>query len=679
LAFSPKSFEVLGYWGPTRLSALAGGGIIDLPNNTLAPGPGLPCSTGYDIRDPSYYGPSGEGWWNVPGDNILLANGWTLHVDNFYDYDTTCNGRDLSPEELYGVGKLIDGDGDQFSAAFNNISVDPLTGDFLGGRIVVDIGKKLSDPFPLNTLVEKMEFTPGASRGQMVFSLPDNVKIVDPVRVERSHQLRAVVEDVDMSYSFSPLPVNAAALQLYLVDENLPWALHANMWELIPPALILQDPVSVQDRLGYTPPAGSSLPWPDNNLGFLRPGGASNTGYTGTGVMVDRNGLQGDFDNPNPVLYVTSLPAGVEVTAQGGAQVQIGSSQIISGSLRNAGARLDYYSQGTDISFMSEQSKTLQVGERTPLGGLIQLAITPPGGQFTLQNGGLLRESVSVTPTQITWTGSYTVYTAGPGITMELYAAAASFPENGAAIGWNRVSPTDPAPAENAWRKLEVFYAPSAKLDPGLNIIGLEAWASCVCFNPAVFKDVDLDLYVRRGGVSGNFIINAQSFGEIRNQWGYWLTIKEYNLVFVDNAVVDGQARLDLRLPYPSDVIIPLRFGPDGFDDQGCPKDGQVEQVKPYVHRYWNFSETPRTARFMKIGGQGSNHRDDHVVDYQAKYKQNTGRNDGNQVLPGAILVLRGTITVTGLGKTTTQSSEVGQDVEIPAAHDWFPNGDYGD
>ena len=678
LAFSPSTFEVLGYWDAIRLGPWAASSIINLPNSTLAAGPSLPCSTGYDIRNPAYYGPSGEGWWNVPGDNILLANGWILHVDNFYDYDGACNGRDLGPEELYGEGQLIDGNGSQFAAEFVNISVDPDTGDFLSGRIVVELNNPVSGASRFTILVEKMEFEPDAARAQVVFDLPDHVKLVDPNFVERSHQVRAVVENVDNFYYFSPLPIDTTAgTPYYLVDENLPWSMHSDVLEFGPETLTLQDPVSVQDRLGYTPPAGSTLPWPDNNLGFLRPGGTANTGYTGTGVLVDRNGLQGDFDNPNPFVYVTSLPAGVEITAQGGAQVQIVNSQITSGSLRNASARLDYYSQGTDISFMSQQSKTLQVGQRTPLGGLIQLSITPSSSQFTLEAGGLVREAVSVVPTAITWTGAYTVYTTGPGITMELYGAGASFPENGAAIGWTRQT-SAPAPAENAWRKLDAPYAPTAKLDPGLNIIGVEAWAACDCFRPSDFKDVDLDLYVRRGGVSGNFRINAQSFGEIRNKWGYLVTIKEYNLLFVDNAVVDGQARLDLRLPYPSDVVIPLRFGPDGFDERGCPMEGQVEQVQPYLHKYWNFRQTPRTARFVQIGGQGSG-RNDHVVDYQAKYQQNTGKNTGAQDLPGAILVLRGTVTVTGLGKTTTQSSQVGQDVELPAVHDWFPNGDYGD
>ncbi len=679
LAFSPKTFEVLGYWGPTRLSALAGGTVIEL-TNLLAAAPTYPCNTGYDLRNPSYYGPGGEGWWNVPGDLILLPNTWTLQVIQFRDYNGTCGGLDLGPEApLYGWGYLIDGDGDQFYADFIDIYVDPYTGDFVSGRIVVDINKTLSIPGVLPTLVEKMEFTPGLARAQMRFDLPANVKVVDPIKVERSHQIRAVVDNVYPSYVFDPLPVDTTAgTPYYLIDENLPWSFHTQVLTLSSGMLTLQDPTTVQDRLGYTPPGGTSLPWPDNNLGYLRPGGVSNTGYTGTGVLVDGTGLSGSFDNPNAFVYVTSLPAGVEVTAMGGAQVQIASSQISGGALRNASARLDYYSVGTDISFMSEISKTLRLGERAPLGQVVQLSMTPPGSQFTLEAGGLFRDAVIVNPTDVTWTGAYTVPTNGPNLTISLYVAAASFSENGAAISWVRTVITVPAPVENAWRKLDAFVGSNAKLDPGLNIIGLEGWAECDCFRPTSFKDVDLDLYVRRGGVSGNFRINTQSFGEIRNKWGYLITLKEYNLLFVDNAVVDGQARMDLRLPYPSDVILPLRYDSDGFDARGCPVEGKVEQVKPYLHKYWGFSETPRTARFMEIGGQGSNQAL-HVVDYLGKYQQNTGKSTGSQDLPGAILVLRGTGTIPGLGKTTTQSSEVGKAVEIPMAHDWFPNGDYGD
>ncbi len=680
LALSPKTFEVLGYWGPTRLGGYAGGTVLNIASNTLPPAPTLPCATGYDIRPPSFYGPNGEGWWLVPSDTIALADSWSLQVTNFYDYDGSCGGIDLAPDALYGEGQLIDAYGNRFSATFVDIGADMWTGTHLTGTIVVDLNHVVTDTWRLTTEVEKIAFEPTGSQAQIVVSFPENIKVVDPVLVERSNQVRLVVDNLDAWYMFAPLAVDTTVgTPYYVVDENLPWSLHTDSLQFAYDTLALQDPVTVEDRLGYTPPPNGTLPWPDNNLGFLRPGGTQNTGYVGSGVFVDVNGLQGVFDRTNPFTYVTSFPAGVEVTAMGGAQIWITNSQIGLGSVLNqVSARLDYYSEGTDISFMSQKSKLLQVGERTPLRQIIRLDITPSNGDVFIEDGGLFRTPVVVTPTEITWTGAYTVYTAGPGVTMELYATAASFPENGNAIGWMRQATTVPAPVENVWRKLDAYYAPSAKLDPGLNIIGLEAWAACDCFAPATFMDVDLDLYVRRGGVSGNFRINAQSFGEIRNKWGYLVTIKEYNLLFVDNAVVDGQARLDLRLPYPSDVVIPLRFGPDGFDERGCPREGEVEQVQPYVHTYWNFRETPRTARFVEIGGKGSG-RNDHVVDYQAKYQQNTGKTTGAQDLPGAILVLRGTITISGLGKTTTQSSEVGRDIEVPAAHDWFPNGDYGD
>jgi len=665
LAFSPLTFEVLGYWGPTTLPAWSSIDWVDLtppldPDPTYPTGPG--CDL-YDLRAPAYY--QGEGWF-IP--EISLPNGWIIRVDRYRDYDGNCGGRDLSPDDLYGRGALLDSNGITVTSPvdFIGIGVDPSTLELQNGRIVATLNRSVSAAGRFDALFEKVEFQPGQANAQVVLSLPANVKVVDPTFVERSHRVRAVFPNARPDFTFDPVLVDTVEKPLLLVDENLPWQYNAALFTFEVGRVVPSHPVNTTDRLAYPPvPPAQTPPLPDNNLGFLR------YAYTSNDMEVTPAGLQGTFNTNDDIMYITSLPAGVVVEADG-AQVEVGDSQITRGQLHNASLALDYYTLGTDISYMSAKAGLLHVGTRRSLDGLRTLSMQPVRGHVSLAPGGILSTTVSVAPPSITWNETYTVPTTTPNLQVGFYAAAVSFPESGTAIGWTRLT-SAPAPAENAWRKLPSGVS-NAQLDPGLNLIGLSVEAECDCFRPSRFTDVDLDLYVRRGGVSGNFRINAQSYGEVKNKYGYFVTIKEYNLVFVDNAVVDGQARMDLRLPYPSDVVYPLRIRADGFDADGCPARGEIEQVKPYLHKYWAFSETPSRFFFSRLDG--------HVVDYVARYRQHhPGATDqeARRKLPGAIFVLQGRGVIEGLGKTTTRQSEVGKAVEVSIYHDWFPNGDYGD
>jgi hypothetical protein len=184
--------------------------------------------------------------------------------------------------------------------------------------------------------------------------------------------------------------------------------------------------------------------------------------------------------------------------------------------------------------------------------------------------------------------------------------------------------------------------------------------AQCGCFVPGTLSDTDLDLYVRRGGVSENYRINAGSYGEVRDKNGYLVGIRQYNLLFVDNAL-DGPSdiKLDLRLPYPSDVIVKL-----DMDDHaiGCPETGKVTNTDPLLHEYWRFEQTVHSAYFVPI----------ERTDYDQQQPDPTK-------LPKGVLTLVGKAYINGLGAKTTELDKTDDPTEVPVYSQWMPDGDYGD
>jgi len=668
LAFSPLSFEVLGYWQATRLPALtAGPDYLELtaPLEPAPQYPSGPTCEAYVLRPPSCYGPQGEGWWNSPDDRINLHNGWYIEVQQFRDYNGNCDGRDLSAEHLYGRG-LLRSDAIQraWPVDLIDVSVDPESGEHLDGRIVVSLGPGDGTALQMNVRFRQLEFWPSGASAEVLFELPDHLHFSPGQPENRSNKALGICANVTPDFSFDPIQIATpgacagSPATWSVVDENLPWRLSSNQALVLGPSGITwQGGACTQDRLGYAavpvPTGPGQLPLPDNNLSYLRPT------YTSANARVTATGLQGDFQTNETISYATSLPAAVGVRAEG-ASLTIADSQIQSGELASSTLSLRFYRQGTDISYMSETSKELRVGHRGELGGEAgELRMVPADGKIEVHAGGLLRCSVASTPANLAWAGAYSVPLGNPGVQVSFYAAAAAFSSSGAEIGWTRQT-TAPAPAENAWRQLAPAPVPGAEWDPGVNVHLDGGAAQCGCFDPGTFHDADLDLYVRRGGVSENYRLNAGSYGEVRDKNGYLMAIREYNLLFVDNALDDpSDIQLDLRLPYPSDVIIKLAMTADTI---GCPANGVVTDTGTLLHKYWRFEQTVHSAYFVPIE--------------KTSFDQ---QQPDPAKLPKGMLTLVGTAKINGLGVKTTDLQKTDDPADVEVLSQWMPDGDYAD
>ncbi|MCB0125482.1 MAG: hypothetical protein KDE58_24680, partial [Caldilineaceae bacterium] len=230
-----------------------------------------------------------------------------------------------------------------------------------------------------------------------------------------------------------------------------------------------------------------------------------------------------------------------------------------------------------------------------------------------------------------------------------------------------RGSTSAPAPAEIAWRQ-QPDPKGNGDLDPGLNINLRAADADFVCYPHLRFRDLDLDLYVRRGGVSENLIINPGNAETIASRLAvlYDEQLQKYNVVFVDNMIVPDpapQVAFDLTLPYPSDVRLPLAGS--SFNSSGCPIGGGVRGDSVTVlHKYWRFENT--VTSWTKTQAK------------QPYYTKQLSENGGN-TLPNEMLRLTGTALVNGLGRAVNTLAATDDFAAIALSSEWFPNGDYGD
>ncbi|MBN1887094.1 MAG: choice-of-anchor J domain-containing protein [Thermoflexales bacterium] len=655
LAFSPHSYEVLGYWQPITLTPLATGPEAITLTAPLAPAPTFTSTCSYDDRSPTYYG------WP---EQIDLPEGWVIHVDAYRDYGG-CDGLVLSPDHLYGYGWLSNSGAVNKPVDFVDVSVD---GGWVlvGGRIVAMLDESYTSLFQLQAHYGRIEISPDQARAEITLTLPARIQVLDRHSQERSRKVFGVFDRATQDLAFGPLVIDTAARPIALIDENLPWQIDAPSFSFTD-SQVTPNGATTGERLRYAPYpipglGDTFLPTPDNNLALLR------GSYASLDAQVTWNGLQGTFTG-GALEYSTSLPAAAVVRASG-ATVHVAGSGIVSGTLENASVRVDYASQGTDLSFMSEHSRELRIGFRGPDPAKHIHRLESDNSTLAIGPNGLVAGAVAISPAELTWTGAFSVPTGLPDLHVTFYAAGASFSDS----AWAHAT-SAPSPAENSWRRLPGPISGS-DLDPGLNINTVHKRADYGCFRPSTFNDVDLDLYVRRGGVSENLRINTDSFGEIRDENGYLVTLKKYDLLFVDNSIVDqSDARLDLRLPYPSDVLLPLQVSE--FDARGCPSGGQLGGGLTLNHKYWAFQQTPVHFFLWPI-----THTQALQSDYIQQFRDNnpgTSEADALAALPPRILVLQGQASINGLGKQTTVLDETGQAVQVPIVSHWFPNGDYGD
>ena len=665
LAFSPSSAEVLGFWETTLLPASRNAeGDIAL-SGPLDPAPVFPACQ-YLI-----FGPD-EVDWKI--DTILLENGWKISVLDYRIYGN-CGDVVTGPSHLYGQGKLISDDlGDSWVIEFVDVAVDEVSGKLAGGRILLDgagLNRILDHEEMLITEFGRIEFLPGEVNAEAVVVLPENIKFVDPVTGVRTNRGFGVIGNVQTNLWYDILEVETGSKceidepgGLSIVDEDLPWRLYAGKFSIERKGMLLNGIVCTRDRLMYDAPAIVQVAGPDNNLGFMR------VAYSSQNASVTREGLSGTFLTSVPIAYVTSLPASTVIISKG-AELGIFGSQITLGRLNGAELVLDYFDAGTDTSHMIGQGLVSgyrldpPIDENTPPVGIVpgtsihrlEAAPTDDAG-LLIGPGGYLSGNVALTSNPVRWPS----FRADTNV-INFHAAAAAFRDN---LSADSIELNAPMPAENAWRRL---VGPlGGDLDPGFNIIRVNEDSNVyyACYN-RIFNNTDMDLYVRRGGVSENLHINAADLGQIRDTDGYLNTFVKWEALFVDNAIIDSDIQIDLYLPYPSDVT--LRLLMKEFVNN-CPVSGDMRKpIVTQLHDFWNLEFTPNEF--------GAYSKDPRGKSYYVDQLTASGVNEGEAEarVPSNIVQLHGRATVNGLVPDKANPSVY---AEIPMSIDWLPDGDYG-
>lgn len=584
LAFSPTSYEVLGFWQPITLSPLTAGQPLELgslsPVNDLPPG----CQ-------PTWKTPAQA---NLPG-QVTLDNGWMVAV-NAYAYGTdgcpdelippTGNGQTIN--NLYAAGVLSNGQGDNYYwDRFYNFSAVKQTNQLLhsGGLLYVDIPDRLlTVANALDVTIEALGFLPDNARAQLVLHLPAAFRFTSSDDLSlRWNAVRGVFNQLTTGYTFDD--VTTFDGKLLLVDENLPWFMRpeAGRWTLNQAMLRAQD-ITTNDRLYYPQPYNPNDATADNNAAFLR------VPYFGYVIEVTAAGLAGVFETDKPIEYMPSLPAGFAI-ASDGAWVEVDNSTISGGYLNRPDVTMTYITTGTvtDLMVTSPADNLHQgvypngVKPTEQMGRFLTWAIDH---RVDLDTAGRIVAPLALTDEIAHWTGF-----SGHADRQYLFLAPAIFPST---ITTQTVNA--PTPAIVAWEQLPNPDLPGTDFDPGLNFIQEQGRDNTYyhCYQGGGSRfDSNMDLYLRRGGVSESLELLLDDNLERVNQHGYIETVNDFHALFVDNAIIEHTMQTKLYLPYPSDVAFDLSIG--NFNGPtNCPQAGGfVEPIPAAQHRFWDITHMP--------------------------------------------------------------------------------------
>lgn len=412
----------------------------------------------------------------------------------------------------------------------------------------------------------------------------------------------------------------------------------------------------------------SSTSTADNNLAFTRPV------YTSGNYALDQKGSTGAFDTTAAIQYTTAYPAALLIDASTGANLNIGNSRIVTGTLHNASVNIQYITADTDTSYARSDASSGKYTEvkanylpiDTPQQFFYRasfakrsITFTPVTGDFAIGSGGDIRSVISTTAT-IAWPGlSFTI---DPGtLAATLYVA----PAQPIGVGLNSV----PKPVSTAWEQIDLGQADKSDLDPGINFNGNNN-VSYACYGTGIFN-ADMDAHLRVGGMSEHIILNGLGTAAQNTTTGYNEALLRYSAIYVDNLVVDpSDIRTRLTLPYPADVTLNLQA--DTFDSQGCPVGGTFVGggSQSLNFAYWNFDMSAVTW------GYSTDSLDSYVDEYlttNALTTSASNREIARNALPHMILQLGGDV------HPMAATDDSGGTGSIPAVTEWLQNGDFGD
>lgn len=408
--------------------------------------------------------------------------------------------------------------------------------------------------------------------------------------------------------SNAPLPnlISATQPSAVLIDEYSPWFYRISGVVRIAYDVSALHIDSLQAFGRATYPYASAMFTsfvPDNNSAFT---GAFNSPgrnyvYFGNETTINKRGLESHLKTTSGVSYVTSYPAGVQITANDGADFQLRNSTIVTGTLNTPTVRMQHIASDADTSYakmVSTRPVTVR-GHYIPTDRALTYAPSNTRRTITIETepqldigeAGIVTAKVATSDT-IKWPG-FTMEPMSDTVDMTLYLAPAT------PIGMSTTYGSIPKPAESAWEQIDLGYSDMSDLDPGLNFNGQNS-VNYACYGSGVFS-AKMDSYLRVGGFSEHVILQGLGDTVKNNVTGYDETLTNFSAIFADNVIVaPSDISSDLYLPYPSDVLLPLQS--NSFDSNGCPVGGDIGSGGSGTsinHRYWNFSQQALTYGYV--------------------------------------------------------------------------------
>jgi hypothetical protein len=480
---------------------------------------------------------------------------------------------------------------------------------------------------------------------------------------------------ITSNVSYTPNPtVGVARVGMY--DNYTPWLYRLNGRLFIPEDLSMLgfDEVEAKSILTYTPPSIASGQ-PDNNMGFVGYTGVTGRDYTYTSLGtfgVNMAGTQAaSLLYTQPIAYVTAYPAGIAIKANAGASVSLTDSLISGGALTSPTLALNYAKSDTDTSYARVNGGLAKLVNANFLPierGSFYLAtyarntvsIDLSGSSLQFDAAGLITKSITTTD-EIAWTGfSFTPNPAD--IDMTLYLAPVT------PVGMSTYDSTLPKTVESPWEQFDLPSDDDADLDPGINFVG-DATVAYGCYGSGEFA-ASMDAYLRYGGYSEHLIFSGLSGDSVKNNaTGYDETLNKFSAIFADNLIVDPSDILStLVLPYPSDVILPLKA--TTFSGKGCPVGGEIGSGGSGLdlnHKYWNFDQTAMTFGYTTAS----------MSKYALQYSK-THTVTLSAATTALATQLPMVLQLSGVIRPLAARDENGDAGEIPAVSEWLPDGDYG-
>ncbi|MFM2309457.1 MAG: hypothetical protein RLY87_1578 [Chloroflexota bacterium] len=726
IAHSARSYEVIGYFDTTPLSAYTSRGVatvdVGTPVDTTGWVTRLPrgCFAGSSAEEVSASInnvdklPKGLFTFDLTSglpitmtNQLTLGNDWTFTVDNVYRPNgrgcvipdplttdvqlylggTLRAGTNVISSKLIVVGTL-QGDGtlrdSKFSTTFapgaatsqvtssvtNGLQIDLNDIAFIAdgsGVVTNTVAMSVTVPAHLSLVVDTIDPLYSLNRASTMILYSDNVSGL--------YSSTGFHADVGSNKSFT-LPASSGVEQIIVADEYAPWFYRVDGRVVIPhdaSAVLLRN-ASAKSRFSYTQPAVSSKV-PDNNSGFAgnRSDPTRDYTYTSTSLGANSAGMIGALQYTGPLNYVTSYPAGFAVATTGGVTMQVVGSRISAGATSLGTVQFDSYTQDSDTSFAKVgggkalliPSSYLPIDRSltyTPGSTKTTTTLALPAG-LTYGNDGIIVQSVKTTDT-FRWPG-FTLTPDATKLDLTFYAAPAL------PVGMSSYGTGLPKPVQSPWEQIDLGDAMHSDLDPGLNLNGTNE-VSYGCYGTGIFN-ANFDAYLRLGGFSEHMILEGIGGAAIKNNTtGYDETLENFSAIFVDNVVVDpSDISATLVLPFPSLVEIPLQM--TSFDSKGCPVGGTIGggSGKDLNHAYWNFDQH---ATGFAYDAQNRT-----INRYAVQWLKTRGLpvNPANLItaraaLPKMILQISGDVM------PMAARDAAGNAAELPAVTEWLPDGDYG-